>query len=107
MELTHTDESGNTVMKFEGALLVSELAGISAELSESVGGSGDLVMDIALVTDCDTAGAQALCTVAKTARGAGRRVAVTGASASIVESMKRVGILLEDVVDSLEVSVDG
>jgi anti-anti-sigma factor len=75
-----------------GELTIYRAAELCAQLREAVAPAGDLVLDLAEVTECDTAGVQLLLAVARALEERGSRLLLAGTSAPVRDALKTLGL---------------
>lgn len=75
-----------------GELTIYRAAELCAQLREALAPAGDLVLDLAEVTECDTAGVQLLLAVARLLEDRGSRLLLAGTSGAVRDALKSLGL---------------
>ncbi len=81
-----------TTLSIEGELTIYRAAELSAVLKDALSGAGELELNLAAVTEMDSAGVQLLMAAAKTARAAGGELRLVGHSAAVLEVFETLNL---------------
>ena len=88
-----------TYMKIEGALSIYEAAELRGKfLKYFKKNSKGLTLDLGDVTECDTAGAQILCSTKLSAAESGKPFIITDISPSVRDTFVRCGLPMEEIL---------
>lgn len=88
------------VLCLAGSLDIYAAETVRAELRDRLADKPELVLDLAGIEHCDTAGLQLLLAAQRTAREAGKSFEVNGASNAILEVMQQLGLARENLPTS-------
>jgi anti-anti-sigma factor len=80
------------VISLSGALEIYDVESLRDVLLRELTGRGELVLDLAGVSSCDTAGVQLLCSARKTLEQRGKRFHIERASAAFLTCCQRLGL---------------
>jgi anti-sigma B factor antagonist len=81
-----------TTLSIEGELTIYRATELSVVLKDALSGAGDLELNLAAVTEMDSAGVQLLMAAAKTARAAGCELRLVGHSAAVLEVFETLNL---------------
>ncbi len=81
-------------MKLTGDVLIGDVADLKEQLLECLSAKR-LTIDLADVTDCDTAGVQLIVSLCKGARASGRDMTVVGVSTAVRTAVDRAALDFE------------
>jgi anti-anti-sigma factor len=84
--------TGPGVLRIEGEMTIYRAAQLKDEMLTALSASQALDLDLASVTEMDTAGAQLLLLLQREAKAVGKPVCLTAQSQSVAEVMRLCGI---------------
>jgi anti-anti-sigma regulatory factor len=76
----------------QGVLTIQRIAELKTELARTLANSGALKIDLAGVTQVDTAGLQLLCSAHRTASAMQKQLALAGTPPGLAETMRETGL---------------
>lgn len=86
-------------MNLTGTLLISDVAETYKSINASLADQEKLTLDLGELSDCDTAGAQLLYSIAKSEKDAGRVVEMVNVPGSVKSALERIGLDLKSTTD--------
>lgn len=96
-----TEGTGDTlVLRIEGALLVSGVAALKARMLSDLQTCRTLVLDLAGIGECDTAGLQLVCGACRKMLDDGRRIMLGKTSPAIQSMADRLGLTLPATIEA-------
>lgn len=95
---TETDLQAGLV-KATGPLTIYEVAALREDLLAAFGASEEATLDLAAVTECDTAGAQLICSARITSRETGKPLNIRAVSDAVSQAMESVGMDTFDILN--------
>jgi anti-anti-sigma factor len=102
MDFIREDRDGQAFLGIKGSMSVYEAETLHRELAECFDACDGVVVDLNEVSGCDTAGIQLLCSAQMTAKITGKNFTVTGASPSVMETIVRVGLNPDKILEKGE-----
>lgn len=92
METLLEDRDGARCLRLQGELTIYAAATVKAALLDALAGTAELDVDLAEVTEIDTAGVQLLVAAKREALEAGTTLRLGGHSAAVVELIELLGL---------------
>lgn len=91
MSLKTFNDNGKTLLKIEGPIDIHETCTLKDTLIDSLA-TGDILLDLESVSECDLAGIQLLCSASRSAGIRGRTIEITGISESVIQACESAAV---------------
>lgn len=91
MSLKTFKDNGKTLLKIEGAIDIHETRTLKDTLIDSLA-SGDILLDLEYVSECDLAGVQLLYSAFRSAGIRGRTIEITGISEPVIQACESAAV---------------
>jgi anti-sigma B factor antagonist len=97
MQATQEERDGTGILKVTGPMTIYEAGDLRKAFLEGFEEPGGLILDLAAVVECDTAGIQLLCSARATAETENRPFRIEAASDAVRDALAAVGLSLSAI----------
>ena len=104
MPFKREEKDGQAFFKIKGPMTINETTELKQELLVCLEDYNGLVLDLAEVVECDTAGIQLIYSTKKTVQDTDKAFTVTGASNCVQEIVSSIGLDFEEITKCLGMS---
>jgi len=98
MAFIKEDRGGKSFLRLEGPLTVYEVGEMREVLLVSMERDRELIVDIAGISDCDTAGVQLLISARKKTGNEKKKIFITGESEAVRKAAERIGVSMVSIL---------
>ena len=94
MKIQTEEDREKTCLKIEGTIDVYETPALKVSLLEGLS-RGDIILDLAEVSECDLAAVQLLYSALRTAHSRGRRIEISDISQNVIQAFESAAVKVD------------